>query len=586
MKKRFMSVLCLLMVACMSFTLVACNGGDDPTPENKPQNTECTTHVDVDKNGSCDTCGAAVEVEQPDVPSVDVTKDVANAVEKFNTLKNGNVSVLIPAEFKIALTLSNMTTTGEMFEELGDVAIETVEIDGSKIHMTMKSGDDTVDTYLVVTEDGYYGVTTDGTNYEHIAEKFDKVETTTIPDMTADDLVYEESTGYFVVKETYLTKLMGEETVDTNLDDYIGVEGLDQVLADMEYEIKFRISAENTISELSVKGAVTQNDIRTEHLAVTYKQNEYGMKVSMTVNYYVNINLTMQYLVTDANHGTFSINMTMVPPVGSGMTNQNASYSVDVAHTNSVSMIIPAAVQAEIDKAATILEKSAAVEAKYGNVEYTCESDDCSTVAIYDAENEVYVLFNTFWGTATYSSCSLAYDNETVCYGTLVGTNIIVSEHCIEEQSTISASDKYSGIFTCPNSSCETVVVYDEELGMYIMLEQDFLDEENYEFYTALEEPWGSYCVGTVDLNTKVITVTEHSPLESFIAYVQDRSFTAIGYNNCDTICVYEENSGYYVMFSYWNGKLEYCGYSSCGGGCIGTIDLDAGTITITSHES
>ena len=138
MKKRFMSVLCLLMVACMSFALVACNGGDDPAPENKPQNTECTTHVDVDKNGSCDTCGAAVEVEQPDVPSVDVTKDVANAVEKFNTLKNGNVSVLIPAEFKIALTLSNMTTTGEMFEDLGDVAIETVEIDGFKIFCTLK----------------------------------------------------------------------------------------------------------------------------------------------------------------------------------------------------------------------------------------------------------------------------------------------------------------------------------------------------------------------------------------------------------------------------------------------------------------
>jgi hypothetical protein len=128
-------------------------------------------------------------------------------------------------------------------------------------------------------------------------------------------------------------------------------------------------------------------------------------------------------------------------------------------------------------------------------------------------------------------------------------------------------------------------LIYDEELGMYVMLEQDFFDEENYEFYAVLEEPWGDYCVGTVNLNTKVITVTEHSPLESFIAYVEDRSFTAVGYNNCDTICVLEENSGYYVMFSYWNGKLEYCGYSSMGGGCIGTIDLDAGTITITSHD-
>ena len=585
MKRRFIAVLCLLMVACMSFTLVACNNGDEPAPENKPQNTECTNHVDVDKNGSCDTCGVAVEVEQPDVPSVDVTKDVANAVEQFNVLKNGNMSVLIPEDLKLALTLSNMTTTGEMFEEFGEVEIETVEIDGSKIHMTMKSGEDTVDAYLVITKDGYYGVSTDGTHYEHIAEKFDEVEATTLPDMTADDLVYEESTGYFVVKESYLTKLMGEEPVDTNLEDYIGIEGLDQVLADMEYEIKFRISAENTISELVLKGAVTQNDIRTEHISVTYKQNENGMKLSMTVNYYININLTVQYLVTDANHGTFSINMTMVPPVGSGMTNQNASYSVDVAHTNTVSIVIPEAIQSELNKAKTMLEKSDAIETKYSGVEYTCDADDCSTIAIYDAENEVYVLFDSFWGFAEYSGFVLSYDNTTVCYGTLNGTNIVVAEHCTEEQVLASAAEKYAGVFTCPNASCETVAIYDEDLGVYIMLEQDFFDETNYEFEEAVDEPWGTYCVGTVDLNTKVITVTEHSPLESFLAYVQDRSFTAIGYNNCEAVYVYEENSGYYVMFSYWNGKLEYCGRSSWGGGCIGTIDLDAGTITITSHD-
>lgn len=585
MKRKFISILCLLMVACMSFTLVACNNGDEPTPENKPQNTECTTHVDADKNGSCDTCGVAVEVEKPNVPSVNVPKNVVNAVEQFNLLKNGNMSVLIPEELKLALTLSNMTTTGEMFEEFSESKIETVKIDGSKIHMTMKSGEDTVDAYLIITKDGYYGVSTDGTHYEHIAEKFDKMEGTTIPDMTTDDLVYDESTGYFIVQENYRKKLMGNGSVGANLDEYIGIEGLDQILTDMEYEIKFKLSAENTISELVWKGAVTQNDIRTEHISVTYKQNENGMKLSMTVNYYININLTVQYLVTDANHGTFSINITMVPPVGSGMTNQNASYSIDVAHTNDVSIVISDAIQSELNKAKTMLEKSDAMETKYSGVKYTCDVDDCSTIAIYDAENEVYVLFDSFWGLAEYSGLGLSYDNATVCYGTLNGTNIVVTEHCSEEQVLASVAEKYAGVFTCPNASCETVAIYDEEIGVYVMLEQNFFDKTNYEFDEEIDESGDTYCVGTVDLNTKVITVTEHSPLESFLASVQGRSFTAIGYNNCDTVCVCEENSGYYIMFSYENGKLEYCGHSSLSGDCMGTINLDAGTITIMSHD-
>ena len=55
MKKSFMSAMCLLLIACMSISLVACNG--DKTEKPGDGSTECTVHVDVDANGECDNCG-------------------------------------------------------------------------------------------------------------------------------------------------------------------------------------------------------------------------------------------------------------------------------------------------------------------------------------------------------------------------------------------------------------------------------------------------------------------------------------------------------------------------------------------------
>ena len=79
-----MSAMCLLLIACMSISLVACNGDDTKKPG--PDETECTVHVDADTNGECDKCGEPVEIVEPgtDDPAIDVVTDVPNAVKLFN----------------------------------------------------------------------------------------------------------------------------------------------------------------------------------------------------------------------------------------------------------------------------------------------------------------------------------------------------------------------------------------------------------------------------------------------------------------------------------------------------------------------
>ena len=54
MKKILISVIAVLLVAAMCFVFAACDNTEKP---------ECNQHVDADKNGKCDTCGATVEVK-------------------------------------------------------------------------------------------------------------------------------------------------------------------------------------------------------------------------------------------------------------------------------------------------------------------------------------------------------------------------------------------------------------------------------------------------------------------------------------------------------------------------------------------
>jgi hypothetical protein len=304
----------------------------------------------------------------------------------------------------------------------------------------------------------------------------------------------------------------------------------------------------------------------------------------MTFNYYVNVNYTVTYEVTSETTGVFSMNIIITPLLSLGINTQTSSFSIDVTLSENTNIFITDEIQSELNKVATVFENMAAIEAKYANKTYSCNEPDCITIAVYDTEYQVYVLFENYWD-VTYSGCTMNYDDISMCLGTIVGDNIIVSNHSQEEQAELIAMEKYAGDFTCENSSCDTIVVFDETLNKYVVFEADFFDDGVYEFYYITDEPWGAYCIGTVDLNTMTLNVVEHSSLENIIAYVEDRQFTPVNYSNCDYVMVYDETSGYYIMFSMYQGKLEYCGYSSMGGNCIGTINFDTNTITITEHN-
>ena len=608
MNKKIISIVCLLLIMCMSFTLVACN--NDKTPDTNDDGTtpgtECTVHVDADADGKCDTCGATVETETPndpetpDVPQIDYTTDVSNAVSLINKMLKGEVTMPESTALKVLMAFSNVEMSGNLIDDEGATfPIKSIAMDGDLIKVTIEEDGKLVDTYAVLTEKGVYCVITDGETYDYDFETMDaytvdmggEVE---LPEVTEDDIVYDAVGGYFVIKESYIQKAMAvmnpetdeevsEDEYEVSIDDMIGLPGLQDTLDAMTYEIKFKVSSENTISEFNVKGVVIQDEIKTEHLAVVYKNDSTGYGITATINYYVTISMKVRYDVVTDTTGKFTVTVAMNPPAGMGMEAQDFNFSVDVSMTEN-EIVVSDELKAHLDKAANIFENFDTIAAKYPN-SYACD-EFCSSIAVYDEEYGVYVVLVYDWEGFVFDHISYVVDEEYECVGTLTGDVLTVTEHCTYEKNEAAAAEKYEGVFTCENG-CDTIVVWDEDLGQYAIFEQDFFNDGEYEFCYMLDEPWGIYCVGTLDATTKVLTVTEHNSFEVFEASIKGVEFTVENDTTCEDIYVEHEESGYYVFFyKTSNGKWISCGHSNWApSGCQATIDLENHTMTIVSHS-
>ena len=128
MKKFSIKTLIVLMlVLVLCFSLVACGEKKDPTPE-PDDNTSCTRHVDRrPKDGKCDNCGADMGGTTPDTP-VDPDQPAGyGAAQFFQGLWDSAATIgseEISSKDDIALDLGLNLAIGKDGENLLDLGIE------------------------------------------------------------------------------------------------------------------------------------------------------------------------------------------------------------------------------------------------------------------------------------------------------------------------------------------------------------------------------------------------------------------------------------------------------------------------------
>ena len=245
-------------------------------------------------------------------------------------------------------------------------------------------------------------------------------------------------------------------------------------------------------------------------------------------------------------------------------------------------------------------EIDAAIDAKYDGA-VLCNKPLCGNkhIAIYDEELDVYIQLSTDFsvnGFLFISGYSKTLDNEKYCLLTINADGTIVSvQHCTPELSdpTTMILDKYMGLFACTDACGNgSIVIYDEEFGLYVMFDEDFWNKGYYEvdefFGPTVEEYDIGDCLGVIDFENRTITITKHSELHEYMNSIDDVYFTVIGLtNNCDLAIPYKE--GYYILcYEAANGKYYAAGTfrsTLSVSYCTGVVDVQNQTITITQHR-
>ena len=131
------------------------------------------------------------------------------------------------------------------------------------------------------------------------------------------------------------------------------------------------------------------------------------------------------------------------------------------------------------------------------------------------------------------------------------------------------AAEKYAGEFTCEDSCA--IMCYDAELDAYMLFSTN--EGEAYQFMgatTLLPNFYLEYaCFGSVDMNTRTLTVTKHSNDETVTPALLEKyagTYTINQTTETDSVIVFDVDTERYVIFEYVDEEHVVCsGVVFCG---------------------
>ena len=458
---------------------------------------ECQ-HIDADSNYVCDKCNANLTRpiqpdEDPDGGDdnkpdevIDYTKDLDNAAELFNKLMTGNLAL----DFDNAC-LTDFVYSGTMLDGMTEKP-DYVEIDGDKMYMESKNDlDEVFYTYTWTVDDGVYTVVFDGANYEGSWEPIVKE---TPPEIYATDLVYDESSGYFIVSQDCVTSvkdaLLGQmsNTGDNELID------LDTILAELTYDVRFKVTETNEICDLKFKGVSVVDEISNDVISMTYSKNNNESNMTVIVNYYILMKFDI-VVTNNGPEGTLSVSGYIKPPMGVEMENMDMNISADILYNL-------ADIEFEIDVLRAMEEAKSnygqpgldpdvsldeILDEKYADG-FVYDNNECDAVVIYDEDYEVYVRFTPWYFDSSYVYRYEDYSNEPLpsdCYASIIDGNMVIYEHSADDSLDTLLTNKYEDGFE--SLGCDEVVIYDAQYEVYVKFNRWSVNGSGWYVYTSYE---------------------------------------------------------------------------------------------------
>ena len=437
-----------------------------------------------------------------------------------------------------------------------------------------KFGDVVEETYHAYKSNGQYNIYFDGTNYE-----FDIIHNSQcgFPLATPNDIVYNVETGEYSFTQEYAKEyfkvLVGYYDVGFSGDDLEGA-------MDISYGVQFKLNNKKICETYSKLFA---EEMGSEYVImdIGYQTTEEGVQFQAGLNFLATANVVVNLVPIESGKYAISFKATS----GSIFTPvvEEASFNGVLTFTND-DYVMSNEMIAQRNKVETILSQYNTLANQYAGPYLMNDYCSCEAFAIYDADLDVYLILEEVFDEEegyvyVFAGISSRID-ETYGIVMIDGEELVVVQHCYDEDLLRILEDKYAGEFT---SDCVDVVisVYDEEYGVYVIFEDFFGDGEYYVNSFSYEYDAVTECLGV--LNGTHINITKYSGVDASVSKFMD--YKVIGYTDkCEMFCIYLPEFDMYLYYMYIDGELYHSGYGSFTMGCVAIYNEATKTITLSSH--
>lgn len=584
MKKRILIPILILMSLLTCVSLSACSGdGGDP-----------------------DETWSYVETEDPNAttgPVVDEEAVKAAAVTIFNNIaKNPEKAFYDMRVSKKNLKIENIYVGAEGMLGFEDPNIETIYITDNVTHTVYRSEDvytqDYIptDEYSFVGEYGSYTIQYDGFTYRYDFSPAEEVDregiNIAIPEIFAEQMWYNPTEQCFMIDSVAIVDILRYYVESGSEEDsLIDLSAIEPLLDSLYIDCYFNLNEDMTdISYLKILAISAPEDgLSSEVFSLRFGNKDGNVSFKMSLNYLMTA--TVNFAVTKTSDTTSTVEFIALFGSTANVIDQlSLTMSADITTAEDPYIHISGFLKEKVEIAENLIKSSERIESTYFGRYKVNNKVDCDDVYVYDDKIKAYIVFSNYDQDGyAYVGYNPYYDSTMGCLGTLnLNTSIItITTHTASETLEAALQEKYSGAYTS-EFTCGTLYVYDEDYEAYVLFDK----QDGQDFYTydrfMLDAVYGFCCHAMIDFETNTITVVNHSALEKTVEELQDMVFDVYNLEKgaCAQIIVYDNTSGYYLLFSIDGGKARYSGYSSYEfvNACLGDINVGSRTITITEH--
>ena len=586
-KKMIIAIASGILVLCIIIAAVAIfsKKPDDNAVHEDDDIETCFRHIDLDNDGLCDTCGAEVGISTVGDPTMDVNVAV-NLINNIVTAFNSNKS----------FNMTGMTVQGELADELQLNIPSDLEVTVDDNKVLIKNGSNY--KYIFTETKGKNIVYYDGAEYVIESIATNNRPEYTFNGITTRDIFYDGKNKNFVFNDdainTIMKNYMSEFVIDfAMLESQMGLEGMVDALSNLTYSATCKVNQDAELEAMFIRGNREVNGTTVEVFYATLSHTNKTLTLNLNFNLDIKLSIDFTFDSKDGSDTEYIFTcVTTVLPTNNTADEIAFEIKADLILVDR-DLVVSDELRLMLESAENNLDKQAALASKYSG-KFIMLDDSCELYSVYDQEFDVYVYF-TYDETNDTDIDMFVYNNFSTfrdAYACLVDVNfdtktLTLKEHSEMESAYGKARIKYQGTFTSLYT-CKVLVVYDEELDAYIWFMSSIFNKQEYTFVDVMDEYDSiNYCLATVDLQTKTLTMQEHGKLEYKSNYYQNEVYYCNEVFQCSTLCIYDEELKLYFLFGYdltQEGYVSY-GYTTEGIGCEATLDVNTKTFSIVKHN-